>query len=303
MQKFLAEKKKLIDSVMRNGRIVYNADDETACRLVRESPLRKISCGLSGDCEVRGTKFEILSSNAGGISKPTGMWFEITTREHSPSVGGTPQPLSVGSSSTVTLLDTIGIHNEYATLLSVAVVSLLGISTEEVVKAIEKLAPLAGRMKIISGIKDSTVLDDSYNSSPIAARMAVEALARVQTSGRKIAVIGDMLELGKFSAEEHRELGRLLAPVAQYAVCVGLRTRRVAEMMLSLSFDENNISCFDTSAEAGNFLQNFIQPGDLILVKGSQAMRLEKMVEQIMRHPEDARTLLVRQEPEWLERK
>ena len=302
MQKFLAEKKKLLGSVHRDGVIIYNSDDETACRLVAESPLRKISCGVAGNANVRGSEFEILSSNAGGISKPTGMKFEITSREHSLGVSGEALPPPSVDSGFAIIMDTIGAHNEYAALLSVAVADLLDVPMSESVKAIEKSAPLSGRMKIIAGVCDSTVLDDSYNSSPIAARMAVETFARVETSGRKIAVIGDMLELGKFSAEEHRELGRLLAPVAQYAVCVGLRARRVAETMLLLSFDEEKISCFDSASEAGEFLQNFIQPGDLILVKGSQAMRLEKTVEQIMRHPEDTRTLLVRQEPEWLSR-
>jgi UDP-N-acetylmuramoyl-tripeptide--D-alanyl-D-alanine ligase len=283
--KFLLEKKKLLDSVSRDGIIVYNNDDQTVCHLISLSPLQKISCGLGGDSDVRGTDFEILMSN-GDLPKPIGMKFEI---------------ISGNEKITATIMDSVGIHNEYATLLSFAVADLLNVSLSDCVKTIEKSPLLPGRMKIIAGLKDSTIIDDSYNSSPIAVREAVEVFGRVR-SERKIAVIGDMLELGKYSADEHREVGRLLVPVAQYVVCVGLRARRVAESMLSLSYDEEKISCFDGMDEAGDFLRNFIGPGDLILVKGSQAMRLEKVVEEIMRHPEDAKNLLVRQEPEWLSR-
>jgi len=288
IEKFLAEKNKLLDSVSREGTLVFNADDQTTCRMVGESPLRKISCGTTGDCDFRGSDFEILSANTGGLQKPTGMRFDILLNS------GTKK-------TTATIMDSVGVHNEYATLLSVAVADLFSIKPAEAIKAIEKFVLLPGRMKIIAGVKDSTIIDDSYNSSPIAVSQAVETFARM-AGGRKIAVVGDMLELGKFSADEHREVGKLLAPVAQCVVCVGLRARRIAETMLSLSFDENNISCFDTAGEAGDFLQNFIQPGDLILVKGSQNMRLEKVVEQIMRHPEDAHNLLVRQDDEWLAR-
>ena len=203
---------------------------------------------------------------------------------------------------TATVMDSVGIHNEYAALLSVAVSNLLGVPLAESAKALEKSPLLPGRMKIIAGLKDSTIIDDSYNSSPIAMHQAVETFAKISASGRKIAVVGDMMELGKFSAQEHREVGRLLSGVAQYVVCVGLRAGRIAEAMLSLSYDENNISCFDTAVEAGKFLQNMLEPGDIVLVKSSQAMRLEKAVEEIMRHPEDKADLLVRQEPEWLSR-
>jgi UDP-N-acetylmuramoyl-tripeptide--D-alanyl-D-alanine ligase len=294
--KFLLEKKKLLNSVSRDGIIVYNNDDQTVCHLVSLSPLQKISCGLGGDSNVRGTEFEILMSN-GGSSKPIGMKFEIIrpAGEVSGSSGS-------GLIESVIIMDSVGIHNEYATLLSFAVADLLNVSLSDCVKTIEKSPLLPGRMKIIAGLKDSTIIDDSYNSSPVAVRQAVEVFNKVSSVGRKIAVIGDMLELGKFSADEHREVGRLLVPIAQYVVCIGLRARRVAEAMLSLSYDEEKISCFDGADEVGDFLCNFIEPGDLILVKGSQAMRLEKVSEKIMRHPEDAKNLLVRQEPEWLSR-
>jgi UDP-N-acetylmuramoyl-tripeptide--D-alanyl-D-alanine ligase len=287
LEKFLDEKRKLLDLISRDGRIVYNADDETAGQLVKSSQAQKISCGISVGVDFSGTDFEILNSNTGGFIKPTGMKFDVSSGSEKISIA---------------VMDTVGIHNEYAVLLSLAVANLLSVPMSEAIKMIEKSPALPGRMKILAGLKDTTIIDDSYNSSPVAMRQAVETLAKLPASVRKIVIVGDMLELGKYSSEAHREVGNLLAPVASVVVCVGLRARRVSEAMLSLSYDENNISCFDDVKEVGDFLQNLIQPGDVILVKGSQSMRLEKIVEQIMRHPEDKTKLLVRQESEWLER-
>src|ERR1035437_8605478 len=126
MEKFLAEKKKLMDLVSRDGVIVYNSDDETVCRLVSESPLRKISCGLSGDADVRGSEFEILTSTTGGVSRPTGMRFDITfgSAEREGNIGnwtvGQSQEVANGQSQRVRncgigTMDSIGVHNEYAT--------------------------------------------------------------------------------------------------------------------------------------------------------------------------------------------
>jgi UDP-N-acetylmuramoyl-tripeptide--D-alanyl-D-alanine ligase len=173
----------------------------------------------------------------------------------------------------------------------------------ESAKIAEKSALLPGRMKIINGIKNSTIIDDSYNSSPIAARQALNALSRIETNGRKIAVMGDMLELGRFSADEHKSLAGPIKSAASFAVCVGIRARRTGEELLSLGFPQESLACFDTSLEAGEFLKNEIKNGDIVLVKGSQNMRMERTVEAIMRHPEDKEKFLVRQEPEWLERK
>lgn len=286
IQKFLDEKKKLLDVVTREGTVFYDADDECTGRLVQDFTLKKVSCGLVNDCDVFGSDFQILSGTMNSIKIPTGMSFDVEINSKKFSVN---------------VMDTIGVSNEYAILLSLAVANDLGVGIKESIGIINKLPTLPGRMKIISGIKDTIIVDDSYNSSPIAMKQAVDALFRVDISGRKIVVVGDMLELGKFSRNEHRVVARLLRDTANYVICVGLRARKgISEELLSLGFSESNIISVETSEEAGKFLQNIIQAGDIILVKGSQSMRMERVVEEIMRHPEDKEKLLVRQEVEWV---
>jgi UDP-N-acetylmuramoyl-tripeptide--D-alanyl-D-alanine ligase len=118
---------------------------------------------------------------------------------------------------------------------------------------------------------------------------------------RKIAVLGDMLELGKFTIEEHKKAGRL---VKEYNIdllfTVGPRAKFIADEARAVGFNPENIFEFSSSDEAKKPLQEKIKEGDLILVKGSQAMRMEKIIEEIMAHPELKEQLLVRQEKEWL---
>lgn len=287
IEKFLVEKKNIIDSVARTGTIIYNADDEIVGRLVEKAPVRAISCGKTPDCDIRMSDFTVLYGTTKNGSIPTGMSYEIFAGKES---------------YPVTVFSTLGLPMQYASLLAVSVANILGVSIGEGTYFITKLSFLPGRMHIVAGIKDTTIIDDSYNSSPIAMMQALDTFSHIDATGRKIAVIGDMFELGKFASDEHRKLAEMIKSVASYVVCVGIRSHRISEELLSLGFDESSLVSFDTSDEAGKFLQNIIEIGDVILVKGSQAMRMERVVEEIMRHPEDKATLLVRQEPEWLER-
>jgi UDP-N-acetylmuramoyl-tripeptide--D-alanyl-D-alanine ligase len=155
-------------------------------------------------------------------------------------------------------------------------------------------------MKIIPGIKGTTIIDDSYNSSPIAAEAALEVLRGLKTKGMKIVVLGDMLELGRFAIDEHRKLGMHTAEVANFLLTVGPRSRYLVEGALSKDMSEKKIIEFDDARAAGKYLEGILDKDDIVLIKGSQSMRMERAVLEIMAHPEDAQTLLVRQEEEWM---
>jgi UDP-N-acetylmuramoyl-tripeptide--D-alanyl-D-alanine ligase len=144
------------------------------------------------------------------------------------------------------------------------------------------------------------IIDDTYNSSPEAALLAVETLAKLPLLGRKIAVLGDMLELGAFSQEGHRLLGsRIRSKDVDILVTVGERARDIAQAAEDGGFSRDLIWRFDRGEEAGRFIQNQIVSGDIILVKASQGIRLEKVVKELMAEPNRAPELLVRQGLEW----
>lgn len=284
---YMYEEKYIINAVKREGLIIYNADDSQVYNLLKEVDLRKISCGIGGESLIQGSDFKILYGNNKNYTVPTGMSFEI---------------IKYGEKCTVTVFDSIGIHNEYACLLAFATGVEFGLSQSEITSSLNKYKSLPGRMNIVAGIKDSVIIDDSYNSSPVAISQALMAFESLVCAGRKIVVLGDMLELGKYSADEHRKIASTIKNIASNVICVGFRMRKLSEELLNLGFSESAIITADSSTEAGQELQNLLGMGDIVLIKGSQSMRMEKIVEEVMRYPEDKAKVLVRQEPEWLNR-
>ena len=161
-------------------------------------------------------------------------------------------------------------------------------------------------MRVIEGKNGSTIIDDTYNSSPIALSAALAALRDI-TGKRRIAMLGDMLELGTYSEEEHWKAGRLAGAFVDELVTVGKRARWIAEAAKSSGLPQGCIHEFATSDEAGEFMLSILERGDVILAKGSQGggeniIRMERAVKVLMAHPEEARSKLVRQEDEWTQR-
>jgi UDP-N-acetylmuramoyl-tripeptide--D-alanyl-D-alanine ligase len=148
-------------------------------------------------------------------------------------------------------------------------------------------------MNIIKGINDSTIIDDTYNSSPDALHEAINALKKIETSGRKILVIGDMMELGQYSKSEHEKIRGAMNGGVFDVITVGQRAKVIARTT-------KNDKSFNNSIEAGEYMKSIITKGDIVLVKGSQSMRMERVTKSIMLNPEKAPQLLVRQDPEWL---
>ena len=148
-------------------------------------------------------------------------------------------------------------------------------------------------MNILAGINGSTIIDDSYNSSPDALSEALNTLNSIQALGRKIAVLGDMMELGKFSADEHKKAGLQAMQSSNLLITVGPR----AKLMSDKAFH------FDSADEAGEYVSGIVEKGDIVLVKGSQSVRMERVVKVLLLSQDKASELLVRQEPEWLAKK
>jgi len=148
-------------------------------------------------------------------------------------------------------------------------------------------------MRLLKGINKSLIIDDTYNSSPVALSSALNSLKKLK--GRKIVVLGDMLELGTYSVEAHKKIGKEVE--ADILVTVGIRANKILEVA-----KVKKKYCFDDSVTTGLEVEKLIKPGDIILVKGSQVLRMEKVVEIIMAEKERKEELLVRQDKEWKNR-
>jgi UDP-N-acetylmuramoyl-tripeptide--D-alanyl-D-alanine ligase len=190
----------------------------------------------------------------------------------------------------------------YAALSAAAVGIYFDLNLVEVSQSLKNFSLPAGRMSVLPGIKHSFIIDDTYNSSPEAAISAVDILSRIkgEESTEKYAVLGDMLEIGHYTEEGHKILGKKVAQSGiNYLIAVGERSRDIIRGAVEAGMDDDYIFYFDYSEEAGKFIQNRLKPGNIILIKGSQGVRMEKIVKEIMAEPDRAEELLVRQGRDW----
>ena len=175
----------------------------------------------------------------------------------------------------------------------------------EIAEALAGFVPPPGRLRLLKGIKRSFILDDTYNASPEAMRVALDTLEALPGK-RKIAVLGDMLEIGTYTEASHRSIGDRVAQCADMLITVGSRAKFIADEAMTRGAERggkvlthDQVMRFNDATEAGKALDPLIQEGDVILVKGSQGMRMERAVYEIMAQPLLAEKLLVRQEDYW----
>lgn len=203
-----------------------------------------------------------------------------------------------GESHTLRVPGALGKSQLYAPAAAIACALSLDTPLALALEGAASYVAPAGRGRIIPGKNSSLLIDDSYNASPAAVEEALSALQLLSEKGRRIAVLGDMLELGRYSAEEHERIGVFAAAKVDILVAVGIRSRATANAARKAGMPDTQVLSFDTANEAAEVLEALVREGDSILVKGSQSIRTERIAERLLRNPED-RSKLVRQESEW----
>jgi UDP-N-acetylmuramoyl-tripeptide--D-alanyl-D-alanine ligase len=154
-------------------------------------------------------------------------------------------------------------------------------------------------MRLYAGVNGSTLIDDTYNSSPIALEAALRALEALTVTGKKIVILGDMRELGGYAVAEHRKMGLLAGNIADVVIGVGESAKDLVESAKGKKASVTE--WYATSTEAGKTILPKIGNGDIILVKGSQGVRMEKCSAMLLANKEDIKNL-PRQEDEWKRR-
>ncbi len=265
------------------GTAVVNADDEAVSGTELGAGVARISFGMSPEAEVSTSRVKTLSR----AHMPVGLSFDVQygqERAH------------------VSLAGVVGSAHIYAALAGVAGALAAGAAFADATRGVGDYHGPPGRMRLIAGDNETVLVDDTYNASPVATEAALNTLATLPRKGRRIAVLGDMLELGPYSVGEHESVGTRAAGAADLIVAVGVRARKIAEGAINAGMSPTNVLMFDRALEAAEHLRGVIEPGDVVLVKGSQSTRMERVVKELMAHPEDAKQLLCRQDAEWLTR-
>lgn len=282
------EKASLLTALKSDGTFVANADDSKVLALREQVPAQSTTFGFLLGSDVMGEKLQLLSEE-GQHGLPLG-------------IAATVRYEDTGEAAEVRIMGTLGSHGFMPVLAAIAVGKSLGFKLSDMVEALAGHTAPPGRMRLLPGIKDSLIIDDTYNASPAATSAALQALSLVGGRGRRIAVLGDMLELGRYSTAQHKELGRDVAEAADLLFTVGFRARDIAQGALDHGMQDATIMQFEDAYQAGKELERTIEPGDVVLIKGSQSIRMERAVEEVMAEPGRAKELLVRQEAEWRRR-
>ncbi len=279
---FLAEKVAIIQQLKDDGIVVLPQDDEYTEDIKRKITGPIIAYGFDS----RGTLVVSHPEITYHDGMPVGMQFRVNLQ---------------GKSLPSTLFGALGITHILASAAALATAKALDISLIQALTSLESHDTPPGRMKLIHGIYNTMIIDDTYNASPVAMSTALKTLAQLETRGRKIAILGDMLDLGRHAEQTHRSVGEEVVESADVVIAVGVRAQFIAENARKKGMKRrSSIMTFSTSAQAGAYAKTILKEGDIILVKGSQDMRMERVVEQIMANPKDKATLLVRQSDFWL---
>jgi len=274
IQDIAKEKSELVKAVDPKGSVFLNYDDE----LVREmAKLTKSKVNYFSTKESHG----------------------LVARDLDASIAGLSFKLADGSSEYICKVPLYGKHMIYPLLAAISVAKSEHIAMDKILNELKTLKPYKGRMNVIEGVKGSIIIDDSYNANPKSVTEALDFLSKQK--GRKIAILGNMNELGEYEIEGHETVGRAAAKSCDILVTVGEVAGKYIGGEAARS-GLNHIKKFTNSKEAGLWVAGEIKEGDTVLVKGSQNnVRLEKAVEELMAHPEDKMSTLVRQSEFWNE--
>ena len=251
-------KGELLDFLPSDGAAILNADDAYFEHLSRRASCRLVSFGESPHADVRA-----LSS---GIDAKGCCHFEVVTPSGSFDVH-IPVP---------------GEHNIKDALAAIAVGEELGISHESIREALAGFKAPEKRSNVIPSRQGYVVIDDTYNASPASVASAVKTLSMME-GDRKIAVLGDMLELGDHSIEAHLQIGRTARECGiDMLMAVGELARLIARGAIDAGMPISAVMEFEDSAQAAKEIKSKLRERDVVLVKGSRAMKMERVVEVLL---------------------
>ncbi|TAL50832.1 UDP-N-acetylmuramoyl-tripeptide--D-alanyl-D-alanine ligase [Patescibacteria group bacterium] len=271
--------------------VVLNGDDTRVLGLEGHVHTPMLTYGFSSTAQIQASNYQ-LETREDFFFKP-GDYFStiranVTTQD--------------GDQIDLELQNMLGTHSVSALLPAIAIAKHLGLSREQILEKLSTTQFEPGRMNPMPGIKGSLIIDSSYNAAPASVIAALNVLEEFHPSesARRIAVLGHMAELGQYSEQEHHLIGLKVGEVGvDLLVTVGELARDIRRGAIEAGMPEEHTQHFDSPLDAGRWLDREIRKGDIVLVKGSQSARTEKIVKDVMAEPLRAPELLVRQSTYW----
>ncbi len=278
----------LVKYLSQDGTAVLNYDNSLALAAKEKAQTKVITYGFNKGAEVKISDYSLIIDKD---FRKIGMNLRLEYQ---------------GSYVPLKLRGVFGQAQAYALAAGVAVGLALGLNLIQITEGLRNYKVLKARTNFLSGLKNTWILEDSYNSNPDALKMALaiyhDIVIHLQQENiysvkRRVLVIGDMRELGSESDEAHRKIAPVIIENADLLIAIGEKMKLTVEECQNLGFPKNNIYWFENSIEAGKKARELIRAGDLFLVKGSRGIHLEQVSLAIMQEPEKAREYLSFEEP------
>lgn len=254
---------KLVRSLPSFGYLVLNFDDETVRDIKNKTSAHVFTFGFQEGADFLATDIKL----DGGSN------FKINYK---------------GNTVPVWLNGIFGKEQIYSVLAASVVAEVLKINLVKVSEGLKKYKSLPGKMRMIKGLNSSWILDDSESATAFSMIEGLKILKELRiekfsdlSSGRKIAVLGDVIGIGKYTVEAHETIGEKVAETADLLVCVGPRAKFIAQGAISKGMPKQKIYEFYNSEESADFLRKELRKGDLVLIDGSQEMKMEAIVNQL----------------------
>lgn len=239
-----------------DGVALINADDQEVRALPVANGVRRVLFGTDRDADIRA---ENISGHNGSVS------FDLIIEGHEQRV----------------VLPLPGRHNVGNALAAAAAANVIGVELKDIVAGLETFKLCPGRMELFGLPEDIVVLDDSYNANPLSVHAALDALHDLDSAGRRIAVLADMLELGPTAPELHHQIGTIAAERVDWLFTYGSLAEEIAQGAIDEGLPANRVFKAKTHDELAANLLELLQKGDRILVKGSRGMRMEKVTDAL----------------------
>jgi UDP-N-acetylmuramoyl-tripeptide--D-alanyl-D-alanine ligase len=262
MARIAEAKSELPRALPREGTAILNADDPRVLAMARVTRARVFTYGTARASDLWADQIESYGLEG------------IRCRFHYGQTGGQARAVHVH-------LSLVGRHSVQTALCAACVGLIEGLSWDEILNGLSSGEPL--RLLTVPGIEGAMLLNDTYNSSPDSAVAALDLLAELE--GRKIAVLGDMLELGQYEVEGHRRVGRRAVGVVSLLVTVGERGRLIGNSAIGAGMAPERVTQVTDNAAAISYLRESIRPGDVVLIKGSRGAAMEEIVAALAQAP------------------
>ncbi len=300
--RLIREKKYLFEALKDGGTFIYNYDDKDCQNIVNDFKDKNIIL----------KSFSLKNPKANIYLKNHEVNIKVENRFINKLIGTKGEVAIENETYPIILDQVLGEAIYYNLMPALLVAQSLKVDISKAIRDIESSKRTKGRMHILEGIYKTNLIDDTYNASPKALENGISLIKNLKIKGKKIFILGDMLELGDYTRSEHERIGELVVGVADILITSGIRAKIIGESAIKNGMNGENVYITDNSIEAGKETLRIIERkieedykegksesevgGDLIFVKGSQGARMEKVVKMILAKNHQPEDHLVRQE-------